>query len=449
LTADNLEFAKAFDGAQIHETALNTFSKDIGALGRALKSFAQNATMDDGTQADFNYALRALNFLATLKNRLPDVGGLQELINGHKLKLDELGDEVQGLGQSMKDFSDKISGVGSDGKGLDYDAVNGTLGVLTNLVELSNMLSMKNPETGNIYGAGYMVKTLNQIMTGIVNEMQTLDPENNDSTSVVTRIAQFAKMLSDAFAEAGDIDTAAIDAFAKIASSLSDLTTIDPSLNFEYPGQMISEGIATGIRNGESAVVQAIVDVVNAAIDAGNQTAVIESPSHVFAEMGQYMDLGLVKGLTQNQDGVENAAGGMVQGAIGRALGLMALIDKAMAENGDLEPTITPVLDLSNLTGAGRQIGGYFDGYGLNLTAAADLASASQHSGPTEVTIQNPTDLSGIQSSIASLSTDILGLQTAISKMQIVLNTGIIAGGVTDDIDLNLGRKSLYASRRN
>ena len=452
LTKDNLAFTKVFDEAGVHSTALGTFSTDIGALGRALASFAQNATMDDGTQADFTYSLKALNFLATLKDRLPDVGGLQALINGHKLKLDELGDEVQGLGQSLKDFSDKISGATGDGKGLDYDAVNGALGVITKLVELTNMLAMVNPETGDIYGAGYMVSNLNQIMTGLLDE-NLWWVDGDTSISIATRIAQFARMLSDAFteteAEAGNINTAAIDAFAKIAASLSNLAAIDPSVNFEYPGQMISAGIATGIRNGESEVVQAVVDVVNAAIEAGNQTAVIKSPSHVFAEMGRYMDLGLAQGLTQNQNDVENAAGGMVQGMIDRSLWLISLINQAVAENADLEPTITPVLDLSNITGAGRQIGGYFNEYGLNLTASSNLASASQHSGPPEVMVQNPTDLSGIQSSIASLSTDILGLQTAISNIQIVLNTGVIAGGVTDGVDLNLGRKSLYASRRN
>jgi hypothetical protein len=212
---------------------------------------------------------------------------------------------------------------------------------------------------------------------------------------------------------------------------------------------MIAAGIATGIKNGESEVVNAVVAVVNSAIDAGNTAAEIESPSRVFAEMGRYMDLGLVNGLAGGQSGVENATDNVVNGAIGTALSLMDLINKAMEEDGDLEPTITPVLDLSNIAGAGTQIGGYFDRYGLNLNASANLASASQRNDPPSVTVQNPTDLSLIYSAITSLGEQIIGIQTAISNMQIVLNTGVIAGGVSDDIDVNLGRKGLYASRRN
>lgn len=447
LTGSNLAFVSAFDDAGVHSTALGEFSTDIGALGRALASFAQNVVMDDGAQADFTYALKALNFMAALKNRLPDIGGLQELINGHKLKLNELGDEVQGLGQSLKDFSNKITGVSDDNVGFNYDAVNNVLNIVQKLVEIVNSMSMVNPDTGNIYGAGYFVMELNEIMAGIMDS-SNFPVGNGESTA--SMIVQFMEDLSKAYGEAGDINTDAVNAFSMIASGIRDLLSIDPSMNFEYPGQMIALGIETGIRNGESKVVQAAIDIVQAAIDAANETADVGSPSKVFAELGEFMDAGLVQGLLGSKDNVEDASTNMTQTALGSASDVIGAISRAMAESMDLRPTITPVLDLSQVTSASSYLDTLFDGYVLSLDGVLDRAAASNtRTGPSEVIVQNPTDLTGVQSSIAALQTDIINLQSAISNMQIVLNTGVIAGGVTDDIDNNLGMKSLYASRRN
>jgi hypothetical protein len=414
---------------------------------QVLDKCAAVVSSKDGVQADFNYALRALNFMATLKDRLPDIGGLDELIHGHKLKLNELGDEVQGLGQSLHDFSDKISGVGGEGEGFNYDAVYNALNIVQKLVELTNAMSMVNPDTGNIYGAGYFVMELNEIMAGI---MDSSNYPTSSGESTADMLVRFMKDLGQAYEEAGTINTGAIDAFSKIATGIRDLLSIDPTMNFEYPGQMISAGIALGIRNGQSGVVQAAIDVVQAAIDAANATADIGSPSKVFARLGAFMDAGLVKGLTGNKDDVQNASTAMTESAIGGAADIIGIISQAMADSVDLQPTVTPVLDLSNITAAGSTLDSIFDGYVLNLNGVLDRAvAANTRSGPSEVIVQNPTDLTGIQGSIAALQSDIIGLQSAIANIKIVLNTGVIAGGVTDDIDTNLGMKSLYASRRN
>ena len=447
LTVDSIAFASVFYNAKIHKSSLESFGEDISALGRGLASFASSVEMDNGKTADFDHAIEALNFITVLKARLPQTGGLKQLVEGTKQGLDDAGNEMQGLGQSLKDFSDKISGVGADGKGLNYDGMLNALEVLQKMVGIVTAMSVLNPDTGNIYGAGYFVNTLNEIMKGLVN------PETiglvNDGTSVAEKIAAFATEVSNAF-EGKKINEMAVAAFADIARGLHDISSLDPSFDFEYPGKMISVGLAQGIRNGESEVVQAVVDVVKAGIVAGNETADSHSPSRVFESLGRFMDLGLVEGLYGSQDQVEDASTSMVGSAIEQAGIMLGAVSKALADNLDLQPTITPVLDLSQVTAAGSTLSTLFDGYGLSLTNALERAAAATGStGPVGVTIQNPTDLSGIQSSITALQTEITNLQAAIGNMKIVLNTGVVAGGVTDDIDLNLGRKSLYASRRN
>lgn len=449
LTSDKLAFVNAFTDAGVSDSILSQFATDIAELGRALGSFAQNLIMDDGSEANFTHALHALNFMTVLQNKLPQVGGLHELLEGHKKTLGELSGDIQEIGQGLHDFSDKMKGAGIEGQEFDYDAVMLGFNALAGLIDVANNLSSYNLETGYGVGAEFYIEQLTTLMKYLNNADYWLTSGNGKT--IAENMAEFAASLTTAFGKAGEIDLTSIQTFSTLAQGLTDLMSLDPSLDFAYPGKMIAAGIAQGIREGKSDVVNAVVEVVSAGILAGNETAGIASPSRVFAEMGRYMNLGLVDGLTQNQGEVEDASGGLVSSAVAQALNMMSVINSVMEETSGLQPTITPILDLSNVEAQSQHIGQYLNrGWGLDLTNALNRATeATQNGGPSTVFIQNPTDLSGIQAAISTLQTDIENLGVRISNMQLVLNTGVVAGGVTDGVDLNIGRKSLYASRRN
>ena len=450
LTKDSLKFAKVFDDAGIHQTALGVFADDIGALGHSLASFAQNVTLDDGSKADFDYALSALSFMATLQNRLPNLGGLDQLIHGEKESLGRLATDVQEIGQALRDFSDAVTGT-KDGGSFNVTAVKDALDVISQFVQIIAVLNTKvtNVEETDVGDILYK-------FAGMLTQLNDAERAFFASEGAITdgslfySLAEFAQNISKAFQMVGGIDAQALEEFKNISAGLASLMTIDPSVNFHMPGKMISEGIAEGVEEGRSRVVNSIVTVVQAGIDAGKDTAQIKSPSKVFAEMGQYMDLGLVKGISDNQNAVENASSDMAQSAMDEAGRVMALISQAMADSVDFQPTISPVLDLSSITNAGSKLDSFFSGYALDLDAAVRRANMSSvNNGVTEVIVKNPTDLSSIQGSISTLQGEISELQSAITNMKVVLNTGVIAGGITDDIDINLGLKNLFASRRN
>lgn len=399
LTKDRLSFLSAFDDAGYHETALQTFADDIGALGHALASFAQNVTMDDGTQADFNYALRALTFMGNLQTRLstelPKIGGLKTLWEGEAQTIGGMSDDIQEIGVALKDFSDAMSGIGEGSNVFNYDAAMNGLDTLEKLVDICNKLNTLNPDTGDVFGPGHHLAFLAQMMDGLMmaSDEYLVGAETwnmgDTTSSIATRLATFAKGLTDSFNEIGGIDAGAIDIFRNLTAGLQNLMTIDPTVSFETPGGMIIDGLMSGMDQKKEGLMQSVVE-------------------------------------------------------------LMAQISTTMAENTDLMPTITPVLDLSNIASGAEQIGSYFGEMGLDLWSAMERAAgAVGSSGPTDVNVMNPTDLSGVQTSIGLLQNDIRNLGTAIGNIQIVLNTGVVAGGVTDDVDQNLGRKALYIRRRN
>lgn len=443
LTSDNLMFLLVFDKAGVHKTALDTFADDIGALGHSLASFAQNVTMDDGTKADFNYALSSLDFIAGLQNRLPNLGGLHQLIYGEKENLSKLSDDIQMIGNSLHEFNVSIVGTSGDDGKFDITAVTDAVDFLRSMISVIGVLNTTVIPTDSMWADSY-----GTVITNFANLMSILNGEwGNDS--MILELATYAKKVTSTFNEIGGIDAQAISTFKDVADGLAALITLDTSGNYTFPGKMISEGIATGIEDGRSRVVQAAIAVVQAAIDAANTTAGIASPSKVFAEMGQFMDAGLIRGLSGNQDKVEQASGDMINSACENASSIISLISQAMAEEIDTEPTITPVLDISQVAASKSALDALFNDYSLDLRSALSRASYNNNNGPVQVIVQNPTDLTGLNSTIAQIQSDLIGLQSAISNIKIILDSGVVAGGVTDDVDRNLGRKNLYASRRN
>lgn len=75
-------------------------------------------------------------------------------------------------------------------------------------------------------------------------------------------------------------------------------------------GRMMMEGVAQGIRDGRSGVVNAVAAVIAAAVKRAKSDLDINSPSKVFAEIGGYMASGLDVGWTEKMRDVNRSISG-------------------------------------------------------------------------------------------------------------------------------------------
>ena len=132
-------------------------------------------------------------------------------------------------------------------------------------------------------------------------------------------------------------------------------------------GGNITAGIANGITTNAYMAINAATEVasaIQAAFAAANEIA---SPSKVFAGYGGYLMEGLEQGILAEKN---NVAESMIV-AISPALAqLQALL------NGEfnIEPTITPVVDMSNVTAASGSMSGAFGGvYGVSAQMSGSI----------------------------------------------------------------------------
>ena len=123
----------------------------------------------------------------------------------------------------------------------------------------------------------------------------------------------------------------------------------EQSSQFYRIGEYMVDGLTLSIKAGESSVTTAIADTVIAMAAAAEEEAEIESPSKLFYGIGDYIVQGLANGVSENAT--------LPVAALSDTIGAMA--DQIM-DDQSYSPTITPVLDLTELSRQSGQINTLF-----------------------------------------------------------------------------------------
>ena len=139
-------------------------------------------------------------------------------------------------------------------------------------------------------------------------------------------------------------------------------------------GRDLIEGLKKGIQEKAKAIYDAASSVVTKAISAAKSALKINSPSKVFIGIGKSVDEGFIDGLNAWSNKVNHAATGLTEGVINNAKEPLSNLARMIDGNIDANPTITPVLDLSNVERNSRRIGDLVSGNGT-LSLSTDSAS--------------------------------------------------------------------------
>lgn len=121
--------------------------------------------------------------------------------------------------------------------------------------------------------------------------------------------------------------------------------------SFESAGSYLAAGLAVGISRNSDAVSRAAADAVSNAVEAAREAGEIYSPSRVMAKVGMWFDKGLENGIADNVGGVVRAAKTMMTSSIDVVDSSLSNIGKIDIPEFDVNPTITPVMDLSVVEG--------------------------------------------------------------------------------------------------
>ena len=146
--------------------------------------------------------------------------------------------------------------------------------------------------------------------------------------------------------------------------------------NFPTLGLNIVTGLVKGVASGASKFINAIVDLCKSAWEKVKEFFGIKSPSRLAAEAGMYIDEGFAVGLKKYASVVSKAAVGVGKSTMDALNNTISGISKVIDSDIDSQPTIRPVLDLSDVKAGAGNIASIL-GTGTSVGVLANVGAIS------------------------------------------------------------------------
>lgn len=387
-------WAKALFG----DNSISTFSKQFPTLGTNLNSFVTNlGTFTDAQVAATSCTVDAINAFATLAD---------SNLQGAKKNLEGFGEKMVDMSANVKKFVDgmpatssldtaiknveKILDMIDDISGSDVNiAVNFTKSLskigsdgVDNFVKAFTSSSAKT----NVKEAG--VSSMDKIVEGI--KSKSSDVESAGSESIEQVIKGAMSMQPDVEEMSLSIAESGVDSAESVHGDFYDA------------GGYLVDGFADGINAYTYKAEAEARAMAQAAARAAEAELGINSPSRVFRQIGEYTGEGFINALTEYASKSYSASAEMAKSAKQGLSDSISKIKDVIGSDIDAQPTIRPVLDLSDLkTGMGA-VNGLFDSR-ESLGVVANVGSINARMNRS---IQNGTN-SEVVSAIDQLRKDL------------------------------------------
>ena len=236
---------------------------------------------------------------------------------------------------------------------------------------------------------------INQAIDVIVSDMGKL--LDDQASSFNTNGLTFMTNLTNGIEDGGNLVTDSIRYM--LVSITSDIMVYYGQ--FYNAGAYLVNGFASGISDNISIAAEQARAMALEAKRAAEEALDINSPSKVFYKIGDFTGQGFINALKQYAD-KSYTEGSNIGNSVKN--GLLKSINKmtGLIENGiDSQPTIRPVIDLSDVRNGAKTIKGMLDSSTFRLTAKANVISSA-----VNWRLQNGSN-SDIVSAINSLRKDL------------------------------------------
>lgn len=444
---------------------LKKFGEELAKFGPHIASYSM-FVMSVNPAAVAGSA-RAGEMLATFYGAVKDVvsGGIKKFFEGRPLV--NFGKELKDFGPYYKAFGDSLNGL--DVRSI-TNAVN-TLGDVIKIMEEINgavydhlsdygtALAQFGSEFKKFYGFIAVtnwsdLKRVIPVLYDLIRVCQEMD--NVDPSTVASfsgALQSCAEMGIEGFISA--FENAMYDAYdvgSRLVEHAGDGVQMGRwSVDWYGIGQDAIQGFINGMSDMYWSVYNEAYDVAYAAVTAAKNALDEASPSKAMKKIGSYAGEGLVIGLEQMSSSVYSAGeeiGHSVLDAISNPLDkIKELLDSDM----DLDPVITPVLDLSNINSGIGMLNGLLGGSNPSMTGTVGLNTVSNmgtlRALAANMSSQGLGNNADVVGAIGEMRQDITALGDSISKMQIRLDGQALVGSIIEPIDNALGMRAAYEGR--
>lgn len=150
-------------------------------------------------------------------------------------------------------------------------------------------------------------------------------------------------------------------------------------------GVNAAQGLANGIRSKINEVAKAAIEAARTAVEKAKKELDVRSPSKVFFKIGENVDLGLVNGIRAYLKCVADAGVELGKETIDSMKSAINHVSDIVNNEMEAEPTIRPVLDLTNIQNGVGRINALFS-KGIDMSVSYDNALSAVKTGKAEYT---------------------------------------------------------------
>ena len=393
--------------------SLADFADGLPNVGSALAGFAKNlSTNGDFTTTQvstIDAACNALKTLASVSDAFPKTGGVWQWLTGendiskHASKFPAVAEGLKGFTDKLKDYDEsKVSSVNAATEALkalaEVDDIDfgdlaessedaTTVGknmssFITKLASSSKdttelaktnadafvelVTKFNNVNGDNIKKIGDGLKTIGE--TGINKFVESISGD-----SPVTKVSKairdlITKLIYTMETKRSDVEAKFASIVTSAINKLNESTMID---KMKTAGKNFAQGFANGIEDNRYLVVDAGTNLGNAAYEAAKRAIDSNSPSKKAHKLGNFFGLGFINGIHEYTSDAYGESYNMADEARKGLSNAISKVNNILNDDRTNQPTIRPVLDLTDIeSGAGR-INGLFKNVnvGSNLNA--------------------------------------------------------------------------------
>ena len=354
---------------------LGDFAKKFPTVGEGIKGFADKlGTFDDAKLATVRLGVDAVATITKLGKL--EFGSLST-------NMDAFSSNIEKLGVKLTSFFIGLSEVGAT-------SVNRSINNVLMAVDMLDYVS--NANFMGLLGAANAIDKLVESIQG----MSKIGPDT--SLNLVNTMSRLGSVTVESLAlsiekgypkmqEAGETlltkvsqgfalkKVEFIGKVAEIGASSAKAVSLAKS-NFTSAGGDLGQGLVNGINSMKSTVYWAAYALGQQAVQGEKDGQQSNSPSKLTMKAGNWLGEGLIVGMDQMTKKVYNAGSDMGKAATNTISSAVSKIADMVNTDIDTQPTIRPVLDLTDVEAGASTIGGMF-GLNPSVGVLANVGSIS------------------------------------------------------------------------
>ena len=341
--------------------AITTAEYDYTGLGRIKTQITRIKAITEDT--DFAVVSEGIDDLKNVAKKIVDTAK----------KIADLNDYTYAGVSRFKAAVNSLKDVSFDGIKEAFANSDGAVSAMTSVVD-----GMARAVSNNI---GKVTSAMENLASAAMNIIS--QKEDGFKSMGKTLGEKFAKGLSNTQRDTKTATTSCVSAAVNVLSYYY--------TNFYNMGKYLVEGFAAGIEDKTWLGENAARDLAKAAIMAAKKQLLINSPSKVFRDIGMGVPEGFALGVEKYSGLVDDSIVDMTDSAVNSVGNTISRLADVINSDIDAQPTIRPILDLSDVEAGASTIGNLFDtnsrvGVLANLgTVGAMMGRYGQNGGNSDI----------------------------------------------------------------